>query len=106
MAKYDKKSQDKVEKAMHEYKRGELKSSTGKKVKSKDQAVAIGLSEARREGSKAPKKSKSDSKKKSASSKPGPKKGSKAAKQGAKKAAATRSRSSYSRGSARAGAGR
>jgi len=57
MAKYGKKAQDKVEKAMHERKRGELKSgSTGKKVKSRKQAIAIGLSEARREGGKVPRK--------------------------------------------------
>jgi hypothetical protein len=62
MAKYSKKSQDKVEKAMHEYKRGELKSGKGGKggkVKSKKQAIAIGLSEARKSGAKAPKKSSS-----------------------------------------------
>jgi hypothetical protein len=57
MAKYGKKAQDKVEKAMHERKHGELKSgSSGKTVKSKKQAIAIGLSEARKEGAKVPKK--------------------------------------------------
>lgn len=56
MAKYSKKSQDKVEKAMHEYKHGELKSGSGKKVKSRKQAIAIGLSEARESGAKVPKK--------------------------------------------------
>jgi hypothetical protein len=59
MAKYSKKSQDKVEKAMHEYKHGELKSGkhgAGGKVKSRKQAIAIGLSEARKEGAKVPKK--------------------------------------------------
>lgn len=94
-AKYGKKAQDKVEKAMHERKHGELKSGSGKKVTSRKQAIAIGLSEARKEGGKvpaAPKSSKSGSsssskssspkksssgKTKSASSKPGPKKGSK-----------------------------
>ena len=56
-AKYGKKAQDKVEKAMHERKRGTLKSgSSGKKVKSRKQAIAIGLSEARREGGKVPSK--------------------------------------------------
>lgn len=65
MAKYSKKAQDKVEKAMHERKHGTLKSGrSGKKVKSKKQAIAIGLSEARKEGAKVPKK-KSSSKKKS-----------------------------------------
>jgi hypothetical protein len=58
MARYGKKSQDKVEKAMHERKRGTLKSGrSGKKVTSRKQAIAIGLSEARREGGKVPKKS-------------------------------------------------
>lgn len=47
----------KVEKVMHEYKRGELKSGrSGKKVKSRKQAIAIGLSEARRAGARIPKK--------------------------------------------------
>jgi Family of unknown function (DUF6496) len=64
-AKYGKKAQDKVEKAMHERKHGTLKSgSSGKKVKSRKQAIAIGLSEARREGGKVPAK-KSSSKKSS-----------------------------------------
>ncbi|MEO6148805.1 MAG: DUF6496 domain-containing protein [Mucilaginibacter sp.] len=56
MAKYSEKAQDKVEKAMHEMKEGTLKSGSGKKVNSKKQAVAIGLSEARKEGAKVPKK--------------------------------------------------
>lgn len=56
MTKYGKKSQKYVEKAMHEYKRGDLKSSSGDKVKSRDQAIAIGLSEAREHGAKVPKK--------------------------------------------------
>ena len=55
MAKYGKKAQSKVRKAMHERKRGTLKSGrSGKKVKSRKQAIAIGLSEARREGAKVP----------------------------------------------------
>ncbi|MCR4280188.1 MAG: DUF6496 domain-containing protein [Candidatus Komeilibacteria bacterium] len=54
--KYGPKAQTKVEKAMHEYKRGKLKSGSGKKVKSKKQAIAIGLSQARREGGKVPQK--------------------------------------------------
>jgi hypothetical protein len=55
MARYGKKAQDKVEKAMHEMKRGELKSGrSGKKVTNPKQAVAIGLSEAREEGGKVP----------------------------------------------------
>ena len=56
MAKYSKKAQNKVEKVMHEYKHGELKSGHGGKVKSRKQAVAIGISEARKEGDKVPKK--------------------------------------------------
>jgi len=56
MAKYSEKAGEKVEKAMHEEKEGTLKTGTGKKVTSKKQAVAIGLSEARKEGAKAPKK--------------------------------------------------
>jgi hypothetical protein len=55
MARYSKKSQDKVEKAMHEMKHGELKSGrSGQKVTNPRQAVAIGLSEAREEGAKVP----------------------------------------------------
>ena len=57
MAKYSKGAQDKVEKAMHERKEGTLKSGrSGKKVTSRKQAIAIGLSEARAEGKKVPKK--------------------------------------------------
>jgi hypothetical protein len=53
--KYGPKAQRKVERAMHEMKRGELKSGrSGKKVKSRKQAIAIGLSEARRSGGKVP----------------------------------------------------
>jgi hypothetical protein len=56
MAKYGKKASDKVERAMHERKKGTLKSGSGKKVTSKKQAIAIGLSEARESGAKVPKK--------------------------------------------------
>ena len=57
MAKYGKKASEKVEKAMHERKRGTLRSGgSGKKVKSRKQAIAIGLSEARRAGGKVPRK--------------------------------------------------
>ena len=66
MAKYSKKAGEKVEKVMHEKKAGTLKSGSGKKVTSKKQAIAIGLSEARKKGAKVPKKktaSKSTSKK-------------------------------------------
>lgn len=55
MAKYGKKAQAKVEEVMHEYKRGELKSGrSGKKVTNRKQAIAIGLSEARKSGAKVP----------------------------------------------------
>ena len=67
-SKYGKKAQDKVERAMHERKHGTLKSGkSGKKVKSRKQAIAIGLSEARRAGGKVP--SKKSSKKSSKSRK-------------------------------------
>jgi len=57
MAKYGKKASQKVEKAMHERKRGTLRSGgSGKKVTSRKQAIAIGLSEARRAGGKVPRK--------------------------------------------------
>ena len=56
MAKYSAKAGEKVEKTMHEMKEGKLKSGSGKKVTSRKQAVAIGLSEARKEGAKVPKK--------------------------------------------------
>jgi len=56
MAKYSKKTGEKVEKTMHEMKHGTLKSGgSGKKVKSRKQAIAIGLSEARAAGAKVPK---------------------------------------------------
>lgn len=57
MAKYSKKAQSKVKRAMHEKKEGTLKSGrSGKKVTSRKQAIAIGLSEARKAGAKVPKK--------------------------------------------------
>jgi hypothetical protein len=53
--KYGKKAQSKVKRAMHERKRGTLRSGrSGKKVTSRKQAIAIGLSEARRAGAKVP----------------------------------------------------
>jgi hypothetical protein len=56
-SKYGPKAGKKVERAMHEMKRGKLKSGrSGKKVKSRKQAIAIGLSEARRAGGKVPAK--------------------------------------------------
>ena len=64
MAKYGRKAQEKVEKAMHERKRGTLRSGrSGKKVTSRKQAIAIGLAQARRAGGKVPRK-RSPSKKK------------------------------------------
>ena len=57
MAKYSEKAGEKVEKTMHEMKEGKLKSGSGKKVTRRKQAVAIGLSEARKEGAKVPGKS-------------------------------------------------
>jgi len=57
MAKYGRKASKKVERAMHERKHGSLRSGrSGKKVTSRKQAIAIGLSEARREGDKVPKR--------------------------------------------------
>lgn len=57
MAKYSKTSQQDVKKAMHKMKRGQLESGrSGKKVTSRKQAIAIGLSEARKSGAKVPKK--------------------------------------------------
>ena len=71
MAKYSKGAGDKVERSMHEKKEGSLKSGrSGKKVTSRKQAIAIGLSEARKEGAKVPKK-------KSATKKSAPKKAAK-----------------------------
>jgi hypothetical protein len=99
MAKYGKKSQQKVKKVMDEMKKGKLKSGrSGKKVTNRKQAIAIGLSEARKEGDKVPKKkgakktaSKKSSGKKSASKKSSkkaaPKKKAASKKKGAKKSA-------------------
>ena len=64
MARYGKKASEKVKKVMHERKRGTLKSGgSGKKVKSRKQAIAIGLSEARRSGTKVPARKSSGKKK-------------------------------------------
>jgi len=58
--KYGRKASSKVERAMHERKRGTLRSGrSGKKVTSRKQAIAIGLSEARRAGAKVPRRRKS-----------------------------------------------
>ena len=70
--KYGKKAGAKVKRAMHKKKEGSLKSGKGGKggkVKSRTQAIAIGLSEARKEGAKVPKKKRGGSKKKSGGSK-------------------------------------
>jgi len=87
MAKYSKGAGKKVERAMHEMHEGKLKSGrSGKKVKSRKQAIAIGLSEARKEGAKVPKKAGA---KKAGAKKGGAKKGG-ARKTGAKKGASKR----------------
>jgi hypothetical protein len=81
MAKYGKKAQATVKKVMHERKRGTLKSGkSGKKVTSRKQAIAIGLSEARRAGAKVPKKKASSRKKASSGKKTSSKKKSTARK--------------------------
>ncbi len=60
MARYGAKASEKVERAIHEEKRGQLKSGkSGKTVKSRQQAIAIGLAEARRAGAKVPSRKKS-----------------------------------------------
>jgi hypothetical protein len=64
MAKYGKTAQKKVERAMRERKRGKLRSGrSGAKVKSRQQAIAIGLSEARRSGAKVPRKKRTGARK-------------------------------------------
>jgi Family of unknown function (DUF6496) len=64
MARYGKKAQSKVKRAMHERKQGTLRSGrSGRKVTSRKQAIAIGLSEARRAGGKVPPKKASRRKK-------------------------------------------
>jgi hypothetical protein len=90
MAKYGKKAQAKVRKVMHERKTGTLRSGgSGKKVTSRKQAIAIGLSEARQEGDKVPPKKTA---KKSAKKAPAKKSAKKApAKKSAKKASAGKS---------------
>ena len=81
MAKYGKKAQEKVKKVMEERKKGTLKSGkSGKKVTSRKQAIAIGLSEARRAGAKVPKKKASTRKKASSRTKTSSKKKSSARK--------------------------
>jgi hypothetical protein len=65
MARYGQKARSKVKRALHKKKRGTLKSGrSGKRVKSRKQAIAIGLSEARRAGGKVPKRRRKSSRKK------------------------------------------
>ena len=65
MARYGKKASRKVKRAMHEMKRGKLRSGrSGKRVTSRKQAIAIGLSEARRAGGKVPRRRRTASRKK------------------------------------------
>lgn len=56
MAKYGKSASKRVESAMRRKKKGTLKSGSGRKVRSRKQAIAIGLSEARKKGAKVPRK--------------------------------------------------
>jgi hypothetical protein len=75
---YGKKASQKVKRAMHERKSGTLRSGrSGRKVKSRKQAIAIGLSEARRSGAKVPKKKSSSRKRKSGTKRRSSKKTSK-----------------------------
>ena len=69
MAKYGKKASKNVESAMRRRKKGTLRSGSGRKVKSRKQAIAIGLSEAREKGAKVPAKKARRSSKRSASPK-------------------------------------
>src|SRR5690348_18218630 len=88
MAKYGKKAQKKVKRAMHERKRGTLRSGrSGKKVTNPKQAIAIGLSEARRAGGKVPAKKKST---KSKSSKSGARRKTSSARSSTSKSSSTR----------------
>ena len=69
MAKYGKSAQKRVASAMRRKKKGTLKSSSGRKVRSRKQAIAIGLSEAREKGGKVPPRKRSRSSKRSSSKK-------------------------------------
>ena len=70
MAKYSKKASDKVERAMHERKHGTLKSGSGRKVTSRTQAIAIGLSEARDAGAKVPSRKGASSRSRTSTARP------------------------------------
>ena len=89
MAKYSKKATEKVEKVMHEKKQGKLRSGSGQKVTNPKQAIAIALSEARKEGAKVPPKKAAP--KKAAAKKSAPKKAAAKKKAAPKKAAARKS---------------
>ena len=67
MAKYGQAAQKRVKSAMHRRKKGTLKSGSGRTVRSRKQAIAIGLSEAREKGGKVPRKRKAPAKRKSSS---------------------------------------
>jgi hypothetical protein len=69
MAKYGRGASKNVESAMRRRKRGTLKSGSGRKVKSRKQAIAIGLSEAREKGAKVPRKRTGGSRKRTGGSK-------------------------------------
>ena len=69
MAKYGKSAQKRVKSAMHRRKKGTLRSGSGAKVKSRKQAIAIGLSEAREKGGKVPKRKSSGGRKRKAAKK-------------------------------------
>jgi len=100
MAKYSKGAQKKVERAMHERKRGQLKSGrSGKTVKSRKQAIAIGLSEARKARAKVPKKK--GASKKSASKKAASKRGTSKRRVTKKSASGSKSGRSRSKGTRR-----
>jgi topoisomerase IA-like protein len=101
MPKYSKKAGDKVERAMHEKKAGTLKSGrSGKKVTSRKQAIAIGLSEAREAGAKVPKKAAKKSAAKKSTAKKTTRKAAKkksAAKKSAPKKTSRKNRNFFSR---------
>lgn len=98
MARYGKKAQSKVKKAMHEREAGTLKSGrSGKKVKSRKQAIAIGLSEARKAGGKVPKKSSSKKKAPSKRKPAAEKKASSKRKSPAKRKSSAKGKSSSSK---------
>lgn len=103
MARYSKKSQDTVEEAMHKEKRGKLRSGrSGKKVTSRKQAIAIGLSEAREKGAKVPPPPKKSASAKKASKKKAAPKKKAAAKKGATRKASSRKRTTRKKAAAHA----